>query len=74
MLTARRPLSAARLDVLCGGAPTHVGHCPFPRCKRTVGPYYSASLARDALREHVRWRHTSIAMVGTATDEMRGAL
>lgn len=42
-------------DVLCGGPPLHMARCGL--CAVVKGPYYDVRLARDAVREHVRWRH-----------------
>lgn len=50
-------LTTAQLDQLCGGAPRNTITCPHAGCHRTVGPYYSPALARDAMSDHTRWVH-----------------
>ncbi len=52
--------TTAELDRLCGSAPTEYRSCGRRNCDRTVGPYYSAALAREALAEHALWVHGTV--------------
>lgn len=62
-------MTTARLDALCGGPPTKYVRCPH--CKKPKGPYYSKSVALDAMCEHWSWQHATGPLVGVATDEKR---